>query len=44
LLPFVDLCEFIIEDVVKFVFLPQYLKRGILELDISLDDITQTIK
>jgi len=43
-LPDIDFCEFIIEDVVKFVYLPQYLRRGILEFVISHGDITQTIK
>lgn len=43
-IPDVDFCEFIVEEVVKFVSLLWNLIRGILEFDTSFDDIIQTMK
>lgn len=39
-----DFCEFLIEDVVRIVSPSKYLRRGVLEFDVSIDDIIETMK
>lgn len=39
----IDFCEFLIEDVVRIVSPPQYLRRGILKFDVGLDEIVKTM-
>lgn len=39
-----DFCEFLLEDVVRIVSPPKYLRRGVLEFNTSIDDIIKTMK